>query len=305
MCSSDLENAVSPIIRSAENLKTSVGQVGGIYRNLQGIGPTALNPLATRTPTTLLGKVGKSLNPLNPVNAPGLVASLALDNRPIPEGRFKRDLETAFYTPGGPLAKVAATVLLSAPDAGVADEAALIRQSLAKGGTQVGAKNTQGQYWAGKDWGYQSPESFNKLYGTRLASGGVNSPPSAPDLNTGLFRGPQAGQLTASLPPNLGAGSVSNGAGVPAQREDVLNRSLSQEVLNAAQQYAAPTNVPLSAFYEGQQQLGRSMMQQGNLVSELQRLGAAPGMAPENFKAWAQANPDLAYRELLRLKQNQ
>jgi hypothetical protein len=78
---------------------------------------------------------------------------------------------------------------------------------------------------------------------------------------------------------------VSNGAIVPAQRENVLNRSLSQEVLNAAQQYAAPTNVPLSAFYEGQQQLGRSMMQQGNLVSELQRFGAAPRISPRELES--------------------
>lgn len=145
--------------------------------------------------------------------------------------------------------------------------------------------------WRGKDLGWQ-----------RTYAEGANAPPPAPDLNTGLFAGPQAGQLTPSLPRLPGTGALSNGAGVPAQRQNVLNRSLSQEVLNAAQQYAAPTNVPLSAFYEGQQQLGRSMMQQGNLVSELQRLGAAPGMAPENLKAWAQANPDLAYREFLRLK---
>jgi hypothetical protein len=96
---------------------------------------------------------------------------------------------------------------------------------------------------------------------------------------------------------------MSNGAGVPAQRENVLNRALSQEVLNAAQQYSAPTSVPLSSFYEGQQQLGRSMMQKGNLVSELQALGAGVGMTPENFQQWAKANPDLAYREMLRLKE--
>ena len=128
------------------------------------------------------------------------------------------------------------------------------------------------------------------------------APPPASDLNSSLYGGPQAGQVTPPIPP-AGPGVISNGAGVPAQRQNVIDRSLSQEVLNAAQQYAAPTNVPLSAFYEGQQQLGRSMMQQGNLVSELQRLGAAPGMTPENLKAWAQQNPGLAYREFLRLKQ--
>lgn len=37
--------------------------------------PVALNPLRTRTPTTLLGGVGKSVNPLNPFNAAALVSS--------------------------------------------------------------------------------------------------------------------------------------------------------------------------------------------------------------------------------------
>jgi len=153
-------------------------------------------------------------------------------------------------------------------------------------------------------YGRYAPANYRYQYNLEGVAPPGSTPP-APDLNTGLFAGPQAGQLTPPPPRLPGTGVLSNGAGVPAQRQNVLNRSLSQEVLNAAQQYAAPTNVPLSAFYEGQQQLGRSMMQQGNLVSELQRLGAAPGMAPENLKAWAQANPDLAYREFLRLKQNQ
>lgn len=151
-------------------------------------------------------------------------------------------------------------------------------------------------------YGRYAPANYRYQYNLEGAAPPGSAPP-APDLNTGLFAGPQAGQLTPPPPSLPGTGALSNGAGVPAQRENVLNRSLSQEVLNAAQQYAAPTNVSLSAFYEGQQQLGRSMMQQGNLVSELQRLGAAPGMAPENLKTWAQANPDLAYREFLKLKE--
>ena len=51
-----------------EGLRTGVDTSQGILRKLQSAGPTALNPLATRNPTTFLGKVGKSLNPLNPVN---------------------------------------------------------------------------------------------------------------------------------------------------------------------------------------------------------------------------------------------
>ena len=137
--------------------------------------------------------------------------------------------------------------------------------------------------WRGPDLGWQ-----------RTYSEGVSPPSSAPSLSQDFSSGRQAGQVGSSV--------ISNGAGVPAQRSDVINRALSQEVLNAAQQFNAPANIPLSSYYEGQQQLGRSMMQNGTLVSQLQELGGAPGMTPENLKTWAEKNPALAYRKMLRLK---
>jgi hypothetical protein len=102
--------------------------------------------------------------------------------------------------------------------------------------------------------------------------------------------------------PTYGDAGVSNGAGVPALRQNVQNRALSQEVLNAAQQYSAPTSVPLSSFYAGQQQLGRSMMQGGQLEQQLQALGGATGMTPDALKQWAAANPGPAYSLLEKLK---
>jgi hypothetical protein len=95
---------------------------------------------------------------------------------------------------------------------------------------------------------------------------------------------------------------VSTGAGVPAQRQNVQNRALSQEVLNAAQQYSAPAGVSLPSFYAGQQQLGRSMEQTGELQRQLKDLGGAAGMSNEALMQWAQANPELAYRELMKLQ---
>jgi hypothetical protein len=95
---------------------------------------------------------------------------------------------------------------------------------------------------------------------------------------------------------------MSTGAGVPALRQNVQNRALTQEVLNAAQQYAAPAGVSLPSFYAGQQQLGRSMEQTGELQRQLNELGGAMGMKPEALMQWAQANPGLAYRELQRLQ---
>ena len=144
--------------------------------------------------------------------------------------------------------------------------------------SQLGGKEVS---WRGPDLGWQ-----------RTYSEGANAPPPAPGPLQDLSSGRQAGQVGSSV--------ISNGAGVPAQRSDVINRALSQEVLNAAQQFNAPANIPLSSYYEGQQQLGRSMMQNGTLVSQLQELGGAPGMTPENLKSWAEKNPALAYRELLK-----
>jgi hypothetical protein len=137
--------------------------------------------------------------------------------------------------------------------------------------------------WRGPDLGWQ-----------RTYSEGASPPSPAPGPLLDLSSGRQAGQVGSSV--------ISNGAGVPAQRSNVINRALSQEVLNAAQQFNAPTNIPLSSYYEGQQQLGRSMMQNGTLVSQLQELGGAPGMTPENLKSWAEKNPALAYREIQKLK---
>jgi hypothetical protein len=117
----------------------------------------------------------------------------------------------------------------------------------------------------------------------------------------------QAGQPTLPPPPGgmLGQVVLSNGAGVPAQRQNVQERALSQEVLNAAQQYAAPTGVPLPSFYAGQQQLGRSMAQTGELQRRLTDLGAAPDMQQEALKSWVRENPGLAYRELMKLQRGQ
>ena len=186
---------------------------------------------------------------------------------------------------------------------------------------EIGQQDEAGRYWAGYDYSYQSPESFNKLYGTRLPTvgntdsfsdtpappevGADTRPPArppAPATRPGAQQ--QAGQPSLPSPPGgmLGQVVLSNGAGVPAQRQNVQERALSQEVLNAAQQYANRTDVPLPAFYEGQQQLGRSMAQTGQLQRRLTDLGAAPGMEQKMLEAWVKANPGLAYRELMRLQ---
>lgn len=152
------------------------------------------------------------------------------------------------------------------------------------------------------------------LNGGTPPMGSAPPAPVLPDPFTGgtpggFSGGQQAGQQTPSavtsppVAPQLpGTAMTSNGAGVPAQRQNVQQRALSQEVLNAAQQYSSPAGVPLSSFYEGQQQLGRSMNQSGELQRQLKELGGASGMNDQALAAWAKANPALAYREMLRLQ---
>jgi hypothetical protein len=293
-------------------LETSIGQVGGIYKNLQGIGPTALNPLATRTPTTLLGRAGKFINPLNPTNAVGYLTG-GLISTFLPENDPNRgNAEIFAYTPGGLIPKIAATTIFGATPAGVSDEkeAELIRQSNAL--RQIG----QNYKVNGIEYDVKTGRAINPPVNTLVPArsfGGGNSPPPPPALPASPGSRQQAGQQTpvisdvpvggafAGGPTYQGAG-VSNGAGVPALRQNVQNRALSQEVLNAAQQYSAPTGIPLSSFYEGQQQLGRRMQQTGELQRQLTELGGATGMTPEALMQWAQANPGLAYRELQRLQ---
>jgi hypothetical protein len=291
----------------ANIFQRGIGQVGGLFRNLQSRGPTALNPLATRIPTTTAGKIGKAFNPLNPVNIRDTVIGGAI-SRFIPEDDpNKGNAEIFAFTPGGLSTKIAATMLLGATSAGPEDEAALIRQysrgNIRPFGGDASIKNEEGKVWAGQNYGFQSPESFNSLYGTNLPTTPGGTPPPAPVLPPPpevVDR--RAGQQIPPATPPVAPGTLSNGAGVPAQRQNVQQRALSQEVLNAAQQYSAPASVPLPSFYAGQQQLGRSMEQTGELQRQLTELGGATGMSNEALMQWAQANPDLAYRELMRLK---
>jgi hypothetical protein len=298
----------------------------GILRNLQSIGPTALNPLVTRTPTTLLGKAGKLINPLSPINAGGIAAGFVVDNF-LPES-IRNTANVGLLTPGPiPIKALAAGLydtFLNERNAGVGLATGTLRDNDPEryGGLQalenikkqdaqrpVGTLATLGNKevtWKGPGLRWQR---------TYSEGGGASPPPPAPVLPApaGSPPGAQAGQLTSTVSdvpangsfvggPTFRGTGLSTGAGVPALRQNVQERALSQEVLNSAQQYAAPAGISLPSFYAGQQQLGRRMEQTGELQRQLTELSGATGMPPEALMEWANKNPGLAYRELKRLQ---
>jgi hypothetical protein len=296
----------NPLTRLQGTQRYLTRQGGDLLQKAQAFGPTALNPLASSTPTTRLGKLGSMLNPLNPANLRNLLAGSAISAFVPEDSALRGNLEIFALTPGNLVTKTGATLLFGATDAGPRDEMALERELRAKGimpaGGDTSIRNKEGKVWAGTNYGFQSPESFNKLYGANLPTTPGGTPPPAPVLTPPLeVVDRRAGRQIPPAAP-VAPETVSNGAGVPALRDNVRQRALSQEVLNAAQQYSAPAGVPLSSFYEGQQQLGRSLLTDGALQKQLQDLGGARGMTTEALDQWAKANPGLAYSLLEKLK---
>ena len=189
--------------------------------------------------------------------------------------------------PGGLLPKIATTTILGATPAGVSDEqeANLIRQS-----------NARSQF--GKNY---------KVNGIEY------------DVKTGRAINPPANVFIPArsdsglVPPASTGSGQSNAAGTPEQRRNVSQRAMIVDALSAPP-VGLPTgaNIPantmssdaqlypteLAARYGQEQAYGNELLKAGTLVPKLQEAVATPGMAPENFAAWAKANPGLAIRLL-------
>ena len=105
----------------------AIGQVGNLYKKI----PTAVNPFATRTPTTLLGKAGKLVNPFNPFTAATIAAGAVLDAT-IPDNTRRNNEYYNLGLLGLPIpslpGKIAALGLLGTT-VNAFDEDAFIRQS--------------------------------------------------------------------------------------------------------------------------------------------------------------------------------
>lgn len=109
------------------------------------------------------------------------------------------------------------------------------------------------------------------------------------------------------------AGNLNTGTGTPDQRRAIEERNYQTQLNNARQQYATPD--PMSPDFQGysnelaakyglEQAYGQELKQAGTLVPQLQQAGAGAGMTPENFAAWAKANPGLAVRLLSQGQRN-
>jgi len=269
---------------------TAIGQVGGILQNLGTAAAPYLKPSSAFGRIPGFGAMpGVAQSLVAPTSVAGSIFALTQleGSTPQSEDPFDRWQQLGYSSKNDMMQRVSR-------------QAQIEYQDRARGAASFGPP---------------VPDRLKQLPDTSSNVGGGAPPPApilpAPPLRAGA--GSQAGQLTppvADVPiggsfaggPSYQGAGVSNGAGVPALRQNVQERALSQEVLNAAQQYAAPTSVPLSSFYEGQQQLGRSMLKDQVLQRQLQDLGGASGMTPEALNQWATENPGVAYQLLQKLK---
>jgi len=207
----------------------------------------------------------------------------------------------------GSLPGFARNMLIPASPAGVA-----LAVSGLEGSSPQGFDN-----W--RQLGYRSKEDMQNRVNTQTVKEGI--------LDTGryipgdqqkpIFAKQVDAPLPTAIPPvNSGftqAGALNTGAGTQDQRRVIEERNYQTQLNNAKQQYATPD--PMSPDFQGypneltaryglEQAYGQELKQAGTLVPQLQEAGAGAGMTPENFAAWAKANPGLAVRLLSQGQRN-
>ena len=238
-----------------------------------------------------VGGVGGLIQNLNKATSPLLQSSNIVKN-----------------IPGiGSLPGFARNMLIPASPAGVA-----LAVSGLEGSSPQGFDN-----W--RQLGYRSKEDMQNRVNTQTTKEGI--------LDTGryipgsqqktIFEKRVEAPLLTDIPPvNLEftqAGTLNTGAGTQDQRRAIEERNYQTQLNNAKQQYATPD--PMSPDFQGypneltaryglEQAYGQELKQAGTLVPQLQEAGAGAGMTPENFAAWAKANPGLAVRLLSQGQRN-
>lgn len=222
--------------------------------------PTYLNPFKSRTPTTKLGRVGKALNPLNPFNARAILIEEAI--RAVAGKYLPADTQRRLeYFSFGPQVGVLANIL-DAGTVGAQDDQKLIQES------ERIRRGMQRQ----KEIEALSPAEIKALSRSPV----VDRP--AP---------PVTREVSAPTPSYIPALSTQQ----PPPRSIPLT--------------ASPTPVPeeqneLAIEYTKQNLLGKAMSEGGELQRRLFEAGGGAGMAAEDFMAWVESNPGVAYREMLR-----
>lgn len=224
--------------------------------------PTQLNPFATSTPTTRLGKVGKSINPLNPVNFRAGLITAGL-GKALEATGLARDPEIDLAFQLGTFNPLAGVAYLGL-----------------SGGT-AGASPARER---------QLIEESNRYFAQRpLQTTTTQAPPPQP--------GPRVDASTTQAQFYTRAPQQSPRVVPVVAMAPPTQAPLSQDALVAAQSgFAAPTNVSLSDFYRAQEQLGSRMAETGELQQRMQETG----LVGEALAEWARANPALAYREIMK-----
>lgn len=256
-----LQSAKPAISRAAG--PTIARMAGQVWNKI----PVQINPLRTSQPTTRLGQLGKALNPLNPLNAGTTAAVTALgsiDERILPP-EAKERLEYFMFG----IAPGVALNVLNAGSAGAKDEKALIEESLRYFAAQKAANRT-----------------------------GADRPAAGPRVDASTTQAVQAG---AAAPRQSTVITPVTPVAPPTPMMSVATPMVSSAAVTAADiGYQAPTNVPLEQFYSAQEVLGRQLEAGGELQRRLKEAGAGAGMGDAALMAWAEKNPALAYRELMR-----
>ena len=262
----------SGIQRVAESLLPKqafnpIGGVGGLIQNLNKLTPAG----AVKTGLKLGGSIG-GLVDVYQTNMKGSVQQNQLGGLLSPAGAA---YSAARMLTGGPFSIVPK-----------------ITEGIQEGGwpfpgtqTKKGTLDT-GRYIPGD----QQKTIFTKQFDPA-------PPVTTPPVNTGSTQ----------------AGTLNTGIGSPDQRRVIEERNYQTQLSNAKQQYATPD--PMSSDFQGypnelaaqyglEQSYGQELKQAGTLVPQLQEAGAGAGMTPENFAAWAKANPGLAVRLLSQGQRN-
>lgn len=113
-------------------------------------------------------------------------------------------------------------------------------------------------------------------------------------VSSGKTPPPAAGNRVDAATPQLSARIVS------APQSPVIPQISDTALAAARSEFEAPVGVPLRQFYSAQSQLGRELEATGELQRRLKESGGAAGMADEALMAWAQKNPGLAFREMMK-----